>query len=68
VDVVAQFIFDEVGIVTGYGLDDRVVGVRVSVGVRILLLHVVETGSAAHAVSYQMGTGGYFPGGKAAGK
>jgi hypothetical protein len=30
-------------------------------------LHVVHTGSGAHPVSYPMGTGGSFPGGKAAG-
>jgi hypothetical protein len=31
------------------------------------LLHVVETGSEVHPTSYPMGTGGSFPGGKAAG-
>jgi hypothetical protein len=31
------------------------------------LLHVVRTGSGAHPASYPMGTGGSFPGGKAAG-
>jgi hypothetical protein len=30
-------------------------------------LHVVQTGSGAHPVSYPAGTGGSFPGGKAAG-
>jgi hypothetical protein len=54
-----------VGIVTGYGLDDRGVGVRVPVGSRISLHHVVQTGSGVHP-TYQMGTGGFFPGGKAA--
>jgi hypothetical protein len=29
-------------------------------------LHVVQTGSGAHPASYPMGTGGPFPGGKAA--
>jgi hypothetical protein len=48
-----------VGIVTGYGLDDRGVGVRVPVGSRIF--------SEVHPTSYPMGTGSYFPGGKAAG-
>jgi hypothetical protein len=58
-----------VGIATGYGLDDRGVGVPVPVGSRILssLLHVVQTGSGAHVASYPMGIGGSFPGGKAAG-
>jgi hypothetical protein len=31
-------------------------------------LHVVQTGSGAEPVSYPMGTGGSFPGSKAAGK
>jgi hypothetical protein len=31
------------------------------------LLHVVQTGSGAHTASFPMGTGGSFPGGKAAG-
>jgi hypothetical protein len=56
-----------VGIATGYGLDDRGVGVRVPVGSRISLLHVVQTGSEVHPTSYPMGTGGSFPRGKAAG-
>jgi hypothetical protein len=56
-----------VGIVTAYGLDDRGVGVRVPVGSGFSLLHIVQTGSGAHAASYPMGTGGSFPGGKAAG-
>jgi hypothetical protein len=30
-------------------------------------LHVVQTGSGADPASYSMGTGGSFPGGKAAG-
>jgi hypothetical protein len=31
-------------------------------------LQVVQTGSGVHPSSYPMGTGGYFPGVKAAGK
>jgi hypothetical protein len=31
------------------------------------LLHVVQTGSGVHPTSYLMGTGGSFPGDKAAG-
>jgi hypothetical protein len=55
-----------VGIVTGYELDNRVVGVQVPVGSRFVsLLHVIQTGSGAHQTSYPMGTGGSFPGGKA---
>jgi hypothetical protein len=45
-----------VGIATGYGLDDQVVG----------FLHVVQTGSGVHPGSYPMGTGSSFPGAKAA--
>jgi hypothetical protein len=56
-----------VGIATGYGLDDRGVGVRVPVGSEYSLLHIVQTGSGAHPASYPMGTGGSFPDGKAAG-
>jgi hypothetical protein len=47
-----------VDIATGYGLDDRRVGVRISVGLRISLLHVVYTGSGGHPNSYSMGTAG----------
>jgi hypothetical protein len=54
-----------VGIATGYGLDDRGVGIRVPVGARIFL-HVVQTGSGVYPTSYPMGTGGSFPGVKAA--
>jgi hypothetical protein len=46
-----------VGIATDYGLDDRGVGVRVSVGLEFFLLHVVQTGSGVHPTSYPMGTG-----------
>jgi hypothetical protein len=57
-----------VGIATGYGLDDREVGVRVSVGARnFSLLHVVQIGSGAHPTSYPMGTGDSFPRGKGTG-
>jgi hypothetical protein len=56
-----------VGIVTGYRLDDRGVGVRVLLGSRFFFLHLVQTGSGVHPTSYPMGNGGYFPGGKAAG-
>jgi hypothetical protein len=36
-------------------------------GEEFSLLHVVQTGSGAHPASFPMGTGGPFPGGKAAG-
>jgi hypothetical protein len=55
-----------VGIVTGYGLDDRGVGVRIPVGSRIFC-----SPQCPHRLlgppSYSMGIGDYFPGGKAAG-
>jgi hypothetical protein len=50
-----------VGIATGYGLDDRGVGVRVPVGSIISLLQVVQTGFGANPASYPMGTGGLIP-------
>jgi hypothetical protein len=51
-----------VGITTGYGLGDRGVGVRVLVGSRIYLLHVVQSGFVVHPTSYPIGTGGSVPG------
>jgi hypothetical protein len=54
-------------IATGYGLGDRGVGVRVTVGATISLLHLVQTGSGTHPVSYPIDIGGSIPGGKAAG-
>jgi hypothetical protein len=57
-----------VGIVTGYGLDDRGSLVRFPAGAgNFSLHHRVQTGSGAHPASYPMGTRGSFPGGKAAG-
>jgi hypothetical protein len=62
------FTFDRsVGIATGYRLDDRRVGVRVAIGSKLSLLHVVLTGYEFHLTSYSMGTGDFFPGGKAVG-
>jgi hypothetical protein len=48
-------------------LDDKRVGVRVPVGQEFSRLYVVQTGSRAHLASYPTGTGGSFPGSKAAG-
>jgi hypothetical protein len=56
-----------VGIVTGYWLDGRGVGVQVPEGREFSLLHVVQTGSGNHPASYPMGTRGSFTRGKAAG-
>jgi hypothetical protein len=56
-----------VGIATGYGLEDREIGVRVRRVQEFSLLHVVQTGSGAHSASYAMGTAGSFLEGKAAG-
>jgi hypothetical protein len=36
-------------------------------GQEFSFLHVVQIGSGVHPTSYPMGTGGSFPGGKAAG-
>jgi hypothetical protein len=48
-----------VGIASGYGLDDRGVGVRAAVGSS--LLHFVQTDSGAHP-AYLMDIGGFSPG------
>jgi hypothetical protein len=57
-----------VGIGTGYGLDDRIIGVRFTAGAgNFSLRHRIQTDSEAHPTSYPMGRGGSFPGGRAAG-
>jgi hypothetical protein len=54
-------------IVSGYGLDDRAIGVRSPAGARDFPSCLcVQTGSGAHPASRTMGTGGPFPGGKSA--
>jgi hypothetical protein len=56
-----------VGIGLSYGLDDRGSSVRFQAGAgNFSLHHRVQNGSGAHP-AYPMGTGGSFPGGKAAG-
>jgi hypothetical protein len=57
-----------VGIATGYGLDDRGVGIRVPGGSRIFTSPIVQTGSVVHATSYIIGTWGSFPGVKRPGR
>jgi hypothetical protein len=46
-----------VGIATGYGLEDRIIGVRISGGGAgtFSLRHRVQTSSGAHPVSYPVG-------------
>jgi hypothetical protein len=57
-----------VGIAAGYGLDDRMIGVRFPTGSgNFSLRSYVQTGYGSHLASYPMGTGGSFPVGKAAG-
>jgi hypothetical protein len=57
------------GIALGYGLDDRGSRVRFPAGAgNFSLHHRVQNGSGAHPSSYPMGTGGSFPGDKAAGE
>jgi hypothetical protein len=57
-----------VGVALGYGLDDRGSRVRFPAGAVNFSLHNrVQNCSGAHPASYPMGTGGTFPGGKAAG-
>jgi hypothetical protein len=53
-------------IVSDYGLDDRTIGVRSPAGAKDFSSSLcVQTDSGAHPVSYPMGTGGPFSGGKA---
>jgi hypothetical protein len=52
-------------IVSDYGLDDRVIGVRSPARAEdFSSILCVQTGSGAHPASCTMGTGGPFPGGK----
>jgi hypothetical protein len=56
-----------VGTATDYGLDDRMIGVRILVGAgNFTFRHRVQTGYGAHPASYSMDTWGSFPRGKAA--
>jgi hypothetical protein len=50
-----------VAIVSGYGLDDRVIEVRSPAEAKGFFL-CVQTGSGAHPASCTVGTGGPFPG------
>jgi hypothetical protein len=57
------------GIATDYGLGDRIIGVQFPWGAgNFSLQHRVQTDSGVHPTSYQMGTGGFLPGHKAAGR
>jgi hypothetical protein len=56
-----------VGVAIGYGLDDRGVEVRVTVGARFSPLHVATPALGVNPTSYPIRTGGSFPGGKVAG-
>jgi hypothetical protein len=52
--------------VSDYGLDDRVIGVRSPAGTKDFSYSLfVQTGSGAHPASCKMGTRGPFPGAKA---
>jgi hypothetical protein len=46
---------------TGYGLDDREIGVRVPVRSRVFTSPIVQIASGVHPTSYTMGTMGSFP-------
>jgi hypothetical protein len=53
-------------IVSGYGMDERAIGVRSPAGANDFSSSLcVQTGSGTHPASCTMGTGGPFPGGKA---
>jgi hypothetical protein len=57
-----------VGTAAGYVLDVRDLGFRFPEEAgNVSLLHRVHTGSAVHPVSYPVGAGGSFPGGKMVG-
>jgi hypothetical protein len=52
-----------VGIVSGYRLDDQMIGVRFPVWAgNFSLHHRVQTGSGAHPASYTIDIEGCFPG------
>jgi hypothetical protein len=52
-----------VSIVSGYGLDDRAIGVRSPAEAKDFSFNLcVRTGSGAHPAFYPMGTAGPFPG------
>jgi hypothetical protein len=63
----AYDIYTGVGIATGYGLDDRGVGVRVPVGSRIFSSLRSSHGLWGPPNSLLKSTGDSFPGGKGAG-
>jgi hypothetical protein len=57
-----------VGIATGYGLDNRMIGVRFPTEAgNFFLHHRVQTGFGIHPAPYPLGNRGSFLGGKAAG-
>jgi hypothetical protein len=52
-------------VVSGYGLDDRAIGVRSPAEARDFSSNLcVQSGSGTQPASYVVGTGGPFPGGK----
>jgi hypothetical protein len=52
-----------VGIMTGYGLNNRGSGFQFPAGAgNFSILHCIQTGSGAHPMSYPMSTGVSFPG------
>jgi hypothetical protein len=54
-----------VSIVSGYGLDNRAIGVRSPAGAKVFSSNLyVQTGSEAHPASCRVDTGGPFPGAK----
>lgn len=52
------------GTVSGYGLDDLGLEVRVRYYHEFSHLHILHSGSGAHSASYSMVTGDSIPGGK----
>jgi hypothetical protein len=59
--VLSRYPSSSVSILSGYGMDDRAIGVRSRAGVKDLFSNLcVQTGSEAHPASCPMGTGGPF--------
>jgi hypothetical protein len=51
--------YNSIGIATGYGLDDRMIGIRFPAGLEIFSLrHRIQTGYGAHPASYAVDTVG----------
>jgi len=65
----AKLTFASFGVVTDYGLDDRMIGIRIPVEAgNFSLRHHLQTSSGAYPASYPMGTGVFSLGVKRPGR